>query len=121
MKYPNYEGKHAKDSLIEPRQYVEYMRSRGKFPTFQPPQGVILCYQQSLLAHVKENHAIEPCDGFFPNLLFLKETNHKVAIIGGFGIGSPVASVILEELIAFGIKEFISVGTAGTLQKNIHV
>ena len=44
-----------------------------------------------------------------------------MAVIGGFGIGSPVASAILEELIAYGVAEFISVGTSGTLQKNIQV
>ena len=48
-------------------------------------------------------------------------TKGKVAIAGNFGIGAPVAGTILEELIAFGVKRFISIGTAGTLQKNIKI
>lgn len=42
-------------------------------------------------------------------------------IMGGFGIGASVAATLLEELIAFGVKKFISVGSAGTLQKNIKI
>lgn len=107
--------------MLEPLQYIEYMRGRGQFPTVKPPRGVIISYQQSLLDYVKSNHETQPGDGFVSRMLFLKDTNYEIAIMGGFGIGSPVASIVMEELIAFGVKEFISMGTAGTLQKNIKI
>jgi uridine phosphorylase len=37
-------------------------------------------------------------------------------VVGGFGIGAPAAATVLEELIALGVREFISIGTAGCLQ-----
>jgi uridine phosphorylase len=40
----------------------------------------------------------------------------QVAVAGGFGIGAPAAAIVLEELVAFGTSEFISIGTAGCLQ-----
>jgi uridine phosphorylase len=49
MQYPNFDGRYAENSMIEPHQYVEYMAA---------PQGIILCYQRSLLAHIKEKRAI---------------------------------------------------------------
>src|SRR3989338_6578775 len=47
--------------------------------------------------------------------------SNKVGIIADFGVGSPVAAVIIEELIAAGAKRFISIGMAGSLQKNLNV
>jgi uridine phosphorylase len=41
--------------------------------------------------------------------------------MGGFGIGSPVAVIAMEELIAYGVKEFISIGTAGSLQQDVNI
>jgi uridine phosphorylase len=41
--------------------------------------------------------------------------------MGNFGFGAPSVVVILEELIAFGMKQFISIGTAGTLQKKLKI
>ena len=37
------------------------------------------------------------------------------------GIGAPVVSTVLEELIALGVSRFISIGTAGALQKDARV
>lgn len=39
-----------------------------------------------------------------------------VGILGKFGIGAPAAVTCLEELIASGTREFVSIGTASTLQ-----
>jgi len=42
----------------------------------------------------------------------------NIGIIYSFGIGSPFAATLLEELIAMGGKEFINMGTAGGLVNN---
>ncbi len=34
-------------------------------------------------------------------------------------IGAPMASLLLEKVIAFGVKKFIAVGGAGVLANNI--
>ncbi len=107
--------------MIEPSRYIQYIRELQKYPTFRPPRGVILSYQKKLIEFVRNNHETQPCDGFLPNLLFLKETGNQIAIMGGFGIGSPTAGIVLEELIAFGVSEFISIGTAGTLQPHVQI
>lgn len=55
---PNFDGKHAEDSLINPQHYVEYLKSLGKVPDVAPPKGVILCYQRKLLAHIVDLAAV---------------------------------------------------------------
>jgi len=121
MGFPNFKNKHANDSMFTPSEFMAYQKKRGKYPRFKPPVGVIFCYSKSLMEHILENHKTTKVEGFYGEMYLLHETNGKVAIIGNFGIGAPVVATLLEELIAFGVKKFISIGTAGTLQKNIKI
>ena len=121
MGFPNLKDKHAKDSMFTPSEFMAYQKKCGKYPKFKTPEGIIFCYQRSLMEFILENHKTTKVEGFYGEMYLLDETNDKVAIIGKFGIGSPVVATLLEELIAFGVKKFVSIGTAGTLQKNITI
>lgn len=121
MGFPNIKDKHTKDSMFTPQEFMNYQKKRGKYPKFKTPIGLIFCYSKSLMEYILENHKTTKVEGFYGEIYLLDETDGKVAIIGKFGIGAPVVITLLEELIAFGIKKFISIGTAGTLQKDIKV
>jgi hypothetical protein len=41
------------------------------------------------------------------------ETGGAVGVIGGFGVGAPAATIIMEMLGALGVRRFVGVGTAG--------
>ncbi|MDE0119718.1 MAG: nucleoside phosphorylase [Bdellovibrionales bacterium] len=43
----------------------------------------------------------------------------SVAVVSRFGIGAPAGVVCLENLRAYGVKEFISVGLVGSLNSNL--
>ena len=96
MHFPNLVNKHVAASIIEPEDYVNYMKGRGRLPETAPPQGVIFCYQPSLLSFIKEKHQTRSAGGFLSKLLYLPETQNQVAVIGGFGIGAPVATIYIE-------------------------
>lgn len=119
--YPNIGLKKNLESLITPKKYMEYLRKMKKYPSFEPPDAVILCYQRSLYEFAKKNYQVTTCDGFFPQLQFLNKTNNKIAVMGQFGIGAASAAIIMEELIAYGVKKFISMGTAGSLQTDLGI
>lgn len=121
MGFPNLKDKHAKDSMFTPSEFMAYQKKSGKYPIFKPPVGVIFCYSKSLMEHILENHKTTKVESFYGEMYLLNETDGKISVIGKFGIGSPVVATLLEELIAFGVKKFISIGTAGTLQKSIKV
>lgn len=121
MVFPNLKDKHTKDSMFTPSEFMAYQKKRGKYPKFKPPIGVIFCYSKSLMEYILENYKTTKVEGFYGEMYLLNEKNGKVAIVGKFGIGSPVVATLLEELIAFGVKKFISIGTAGTLQKDITI
>jgi uridine phosphorylase len=44
-----------------------------------------------------------------------------VALVANFGIGSPIAAVMLEDLVALGCREVISIGTTGALQPGMAI
>jgi uridine phosphorylase len=50
----------------------------------------------------------------------LASTDHRVGVVGGFGIGAPAACSVLEALIIFGVKRFVSMGAAGSLQPDLY-
>jgi uridine phosphorylase len=88
--------------------------------TEKAPKSVIFSYQRSLFDFVVKRHRVRFPEGYFNHhLAYLEETDGEVAIVGRFGIGAPAAIAMLEELIAFGARAFVSIGTAGGLVRNI--
>jgi len=118
MPFPNFEGKHALDSLVTPRDLIAFLRRRGAFPDFVPPASVVICYQPSLLRHIVETEEVQPLKIMAGDFYLLLRTGRHVGVVGGFGIGAPVAATVVEELIAHGTTAFINIGTAGGLQKD---
>ena len=43
----------------------------------------------------------------------------QIGIIGNFGVGAPVVGVLVEDLVAFGVKQFVAIGLAGGLQEGL--
>lgn len=100
---------------------MEYRRRQGKIPNQPIPRKAIICYQKDLLKYLIETHNIQKIENVAGDFYIYKEKDFELGIAVGFGIGAPIAVTVLEELIAHGIKEFISVGTAGTLQDSCEI
>jgi uridine phosphorylase len=116
--YPNFVGKHAEKPFFTAEEYAAYARGMGRWPD-DVPEAVIISYQRSLYDAVLAGEGVEReldrplLHGMVP----LPSTDGRIGIVGRFGIGAPVAAIVLEELIAFGARRFVSIGTAGSLQK----
>jgi len=127
--YPNLEGKHAHDSLVSAEDFVRYWVSQGRLPAeFTAPTGVIMLWQRPLYERVLRGDdvtAFSPTprdqarDTAFLGLHTFDATEGTVGVIGGFGIGAPAATVVLESLAALGVRHFVGVGTAGALQPGL--
>lgn len=121
MAIPNLKNKHANESLFSPEDMMEYLRKAGRLPTFDPPKGVILCYRRSLMDYAEATHTTTKVQLLGRDVYLLGETGNTIAIAGNFGTGAPTAVTQLEMLISFGVKHFISIGTAGTLLKELDI
>jgi len=105
-------------SYIEPKEYIKYLTKIGRLNNVIVPKTIIFSFQNSLLEHIisTNTHAqkIPGVRGNFYNL-------GAYGVASGFGIGPSVAAMMMEELIALGAKKFISIGTAGVIQKEIAI
>jgi uridine phosphorylase len=119
--YPNFAGKHAEDAIFTAADFAAYLRRTGSLDAASTPDGVVLCYQRSLYAHVLRIEGLRPRErqGALHGVLRLPSTGGRVGLLGQFGIGAPAAAAAMEELAAMGTSAFVSVGTAGSLQRDL--
>jgi len=117
MTLPLNPGSLGEEALFRPEDFLAYMRGQGRVSEEESaPLAVILSYQRGLFDHAVRRHGARFHSGYFQHhLAYLPETDGRVAIAGRFGIGAPAAAALLEELIAFGARAFVSIGTAGAL------
>ena len=116
---PLFGEKHELPSLITPAKVLEHRRQYGRVPTSPPPKTVIFCYQGRFLTQALEKMPHRQCEGCFSKLFYL--TDYPDVAIGDFGIGGPLVAFKMEELIAWGVQQFISLGTAGSLQSRVRI
>lgn len=116
---PQFGEKHDRPSMITPAKLMEHRRQYGRFPSTPAPKTVIFCYHGRFLNQVLEEMAHRPCDGCFSKLYYL--TDYPSVAIGDFGVGAPIVAAKMEEFISWGVQQFISIGTAGSLQKKVAI
>jgi uridine phosphorylase len=118
--FPRFAGKHEHEEFLSPSVMRDWRKLRGMLPE-RAPERMIFVYQDELFAGVVGFEATSSLGGrgVYNRVVTLDRTGGRVGVIGGFGIGAPVAAVILEELIAIGVEQFVSIGTAGGLQRDL--
>lgn len=119
--FPYQGDKYKSEAVMTPENFVAYINRRKKSKPAPVPECLILCYQKSLLWQISQT--MEVTDAFLTNqpILLLDDFDKRVAIAGEFGIGAPAAVSFVENMIASGVKKFVSVGTAGALQPDLKV
>ena len=121
MSVPNVENKHTAESIFGAKEILQFKRRIGRGPRFKPPKGVILCYQKDLLDFIERKYTVFVPRGTIKGLRLLRDTDESIGVAADFGFGAPVTVAVMEELIAYGVKEFVSIGYAGAIQKHIGI
>ncbi len=111
---PQYGEKHEHNSLITPSRMLEHRRQYGRLPSSTPPKTIICCFQGRFVKETLDTMAHRQCDGCFSKLFYL--TDYPSTAIAELASGAPAAVAKMEEFIAWGVTEFISIGVAGSLQ-----
>ena len=111
MNYPKFKNKHLDHALITAKGYVTWKNSLKNRHTIYP-QKYILIYYPQILKHFKKIY--EPEKIKFSRLITIYRYKN-LGVVPIMGVGSPNATMIMEELIAIGGKEFLNIGFAGGL------
>jgi uridine phosphorylase len=123
MSVPHFPGKFSSRPFFNPAEFLGYMKKLGAIADRPAPKAVILGYQKSLVDYVVKNCRTSLAEGYLGrNLRYIEESwagNGDIAIVADFGIGAPAAAVMLEELVAWGVGKFVSMGMAGSLRRDL--
>ncbi len=99
--------------IVSAETYMDYKKMNGHLDNFVAPKIVLICYQNSTIDYLLNEHPdYQLCPSF--SSLYLS-ADGQTGILGGWGMGAPGLSVKMEQLIALGVKQFIAIGTAGSL------
>jgi len=119
--FPIYNKKnYSTPGIKSPQNDAKMWVKTGRGVSFPPPEVVILLYRPELAAFLNKNHKLTLCDGYLTNkLAFLDDTEKKVAIVSNFDLFAPGAVYMVEQLIAYGVKKIIALGSSGSLQSSL--
>jgi uridine phosphorylase len=115
MPLPIFAGKHRIQALVNP---PEALRHLGWDPLGEPfPETAVMIYSRPLGRQLLRRYpeARRRQVPGIPDLYEVPMPGGPVALAGGFGIGGPAAAVVLEQLVAVGVRQVVSVGGAGGL------
>lgn len=121
MSIPQFKDKYSQNSVFTIKNALDYKKIKSNTLFQHPPLIAILCYQNIIPEYVLKHYKIRKIDCLFGEMYLLKDTAEKVAVVGKFGIGAPVVSILIEELKFYGIKKIITLGFAGALQKYLDI
>lgn len=120
MSIPNTPEKYNHPAIIEPAKVIEERGKLGMNPTMAIPTGAIICYDTVLWNWVCTLPNRIECDGWLTGAFIVQQQNKHVLVMKAAGIGAPTAVMTLEELIAIGVKNVISLGAAGGIQQDLN-
>jgi uridine phosphorylase len=119
MGYPIHPDKHKLPAMLTADLMIEFRRRHGGLAGIKPPQIVILCLYKGAMKRFWLSYRSTKVTSFLGDLYLLKKRQGKVAIMGNFGIGSPVVANLADELIAWGSSKLILFSLAGGLQPEL--
>lgn len=106
------------DVVFSPSEYFNYKKIiEGKIIP-EIPSKCIICFEKSFIDYAKKNYKVEEIDWFRKEFHLYKLADENIVMVN-VNYGAALSSIALEELTALGVKEFIVLGSAGTLQNNI--
>lgn len=116
MTVPNFRDKHGEPALVTPEDSKEY---HGDGNEGHWPEAVVLCYHDGLFERIAETRSARSLDMGLCEFRVLEGVDADVGVAGEFGIGAPVAALLMEELIVRGVRRFLSVGHVGALDTDV--
>lgn len=114
--YPILEFDPAREALIDPGYSA---------PAMELPQRCVLCFFQEVIATLKEEerltHVTTLGSEIGKNPVYTMEVDGRPLTICHPGVGAPLASGTMEELIARGCRTFMICGGAGVLDGSLGI
>jgi uridine phosphorylase len=115
--FPHFANKYKYKAILTPAKHIARIKAKGNYPTMTPPKTLIVCYDEKFFNNALKKHKNKQCDGQFGGLYFL--TDHPSVAFIKLPIFGPGSAMRLEQLIAWGVRQVIAIGTSCGFQKDI--
>lgn len=112
MNYPNFKDKHLEQALFNPQDLNNWNKHLEKIHGKAIKKYIIIYYPE-ILSYFKRKY--KPKKIRIYRLLTIYQYK-DIGVVCMTGIGAPNAVAVIEELIAFGGREFINMGSCGGLE-----
>jgi uridine phosphorylase len=120
FRYPNYPDKHRLRAFWNPSDMLAYERSVGLDSAGDPPEALALVFQSSLFDDVVDELGRPPTRTFRRRPFALFEGSEQAGVMS-LRSGAPAATVDFEHAVAWGVRRFVLVGTAGALGSSLSI
>ena len=104
------------DVAFSPKDYIEYKKNVEGHIIPPLAEKCVICFEPSLLNLAKKKFRAKKVQWFRPELDVYKS---EEIIFLNINYGAALSALILEELIALGVKNYVVLGSAGTLQRKV--
>lgn len=116
--FPRFPEKHREDPLVTPARFLQYLKERGRLPTTPMPESVVFLFGPRLREHVETRYEGEPSKTF-SRLHVPRSGGGRLGVHFVPGIGGPQLATEVEELAELGVRRFVIVGLAGSIQPSL--
>jgi uridine phosphorylase len=112
--FPQHPKKHLEAALVTASEFHRYEAKHSGSPSPKPPRSVVLVFGSRWRQYLNRKYRgrIDPRTGIY-------RPSESVGIARISGPGAPFATIVVEELAALGVREFLIVGLAGSLRPNL--
>lgn len=111
MPFPQFEGKARLPAIVPPPAKVLHSLH---------PRAALLCYPRWLFRQLSQREdATRYQWDHRGDVYCLGSTSNSVAVVGGLAVGAPSAVMVMEDLGAQGVTDFIIIGAAGGVQPTL--
>lgn len=114
MPFPQLPGKYRWEPLFTAADFWRYVANRTGTRSPRAPPSVVMVFGERWTGYLsrKFRGAYDPGTGMY-------RADRGVGVVHVRGPGAPYASIEVEERSALGVKDFVMVGLAGSLQRNL--
>jgi len=114
VSFPQHPRKHRFEPLFTATEFHRYVARRTGEPRPRPPRSIVLCYGRRWKRYLTRRFR-----GGYDRATGMYRAGKGVGVSMVGGPGAPLSAMVVEELAALGVRRFVIVGMAGSLQSDI--
>lgn len=108
-------------SIFTAKDLLSYLEKKGRLPQGEPPSVVVLLFSSAVAQRGRQRWSTEVQTFLGAELDRASKSHGEIAWLSGWGLGAPALVAKVEELAAWGVKNFVGLGMAGAINAQLSI